>query len=64
MKEAALKEFERMDVWINNAGRGIGKKVMELSEEDFDEMIAVNLKSAWYGMMAILPHFQSWKRGI
>lgn len=63
LREAALKKFGQVDVWINNAGRGIGKKVLELSEEDFDEMVAVNLKSAWYGIMAILPHFQSRKAG-
>lgn len=59
LREAALKKFGRVDVWVNNAGRGIGKKVLELSEEDFDEMLAVNLKSAWYGMLVILPHFQA-----
>ena len=40
---------------------GSGKTVMELTEEELDEMIDVNLKSVFYGMKAIVPYFQ--KRG-
>jgi short-subunit dehydrogenase len=58
LRNRALGEFGQVDVWVNNAGRGIGKKVLELNDEDFDEMIAVNLKSAFYGMQAIVPYFQ------
>jgi len=46
-----------VDVWINNAGRGITRPALELTDEDFDEMMSVNVKSALYGMQAIAPHF-------
>jgi NADP-dependent 3-hydroxy acid dehydrogenase YdfG len=59
----AIERFGHVDVWINNAGRGITRPVAELSDEDFDEMILVNVKSALYGMQAVLPHFQSRGRG-
>jgi short-subunit dehydrogenase len=59
LRDTALERFERIDVWINNAGRGIGIRVMDFNEEDFDEMLAVNLKSAWYAMKAIIPYFQT-----
>jgi len=52
-----------VDVWINNAGRGITRKVLDLTDEDFDEMMAVNVKSALYGMQAIVPHFQERGQG-
>lgn len=58
LKAEALKTFGRIDVWINNAGRGISRPVLSLSDEDVDEMIAVNLKSALYGMQVIIPYFQ------
>jgi NADP-dependent 3-hydroxy acid dehydrogenase YdfG len=58
LRDMALREFEHVDVWVNNAGRGSGKTVMELTEEELDEMIDVNLKSVFYGMRAIIPHFQ------
>ncbi len=56
---AALARFGQVDVWVNNAGRGITRPVSELSDEDFDEMMRVNVKSALYGMQAVLPHFKA-----
>jgi NADP-dependent 3-hydroxy acid dehydrogenase YdfG len=58
LREEALKVFGQIDVWVNNAGRGIGKRVLELTDADFDAMMAVNVKSALYGMQAVVPHFQ------
>lgn len=63
LKAQALDRFGRVDVWVNNAGRGIGHKVLELSEADFDEMMAVNVKSALFGMQAIVPHFVERQHG-
>jgi short-subunit dehydrogenase len=63
LRDATLNEFGRVDVWINNAGRGVSKRVLELEDEQFDEIIDVNLKSAWYGMQTIIPYFQSQRKG-
>ena len=57
LRDAAIARFGQIDIWINNAGRGIGRKVADLTDEDFDEMMAVNVKSALYGMQTVLPHF-------
>lgn len=59
----ALARFGHVDVWINNAGRGISRPVAEITDEDLDEMIRVNLKSALYGMQTVLPHFRERGRG-
>jgi short-subunit dehydrogenase len=61
--DEALRTFEYVDVWINNAGRGINRHVLDLTDEDFDEMMAVNVKSALYGMQAIIPHFKERGQG-
>jgi len=61
--DAALERHGHVDVWVNNAGRGITRPVAELSDDEFDEMMRVNVKSALYGMQAVLPHFQSRGRG-
>ncbi|MEY4581301.1 MAG: hypothetical protein RL701_6004 [Pseudomonadota bacterium] len=53
-----LQHFGQIDVWVNNAGRGITKVVSELTDDDFDDMMLVNVKSALYGMQAVLPHFK------
>jgi short-subunit dehydrogenase len=63
LRDEALRTFDYVDVWINNAGRGITCQVLDLTDEDFDEMMAVNVKSALYGMQAILPHFKERGQG-
>jgi len=63
IRDEALTAFGHVDVWINNAGRGILRPVLELTDDDVDEMMAVNVKSALYGMQAITPHFVQRGRG-
>ncbi len=63
LRDEALRTFDHVDVWINNAGRGITRKVMDLTDADLDEMMAVNVKSALYGMQAIMPHFMERGKG-
>ncbi|MGB8212247.1 MAG: SDR family oxidoreductase [Anaerolineales bacterium] len=58
LRDVALRVFGQVDVWINNAGRAITRQVLDLTDEDFDLMMAINTKSALYGMQAILPHFK------
>jgi glucose 1-dehydrogenase len=46
--ESAVKQFGRIDVLVNNAGiAGESKKIYELTEKDWDEVINVNLKGAF-----------------
>ncbi|MGZ4886231.1 MAG: SDR family oxidoreductase [Candidatus Aminicenantales bacterium] len=56
--DEAVRKFGKVDVWINNAGRGVGKKVLDLTEQEFDEIVAVNLKSVFYGMQVAASHFE------
>ena len=63
LRDEALRTFDHVDVWINNAGRGITRSVLDLTDEDVDEMVSVNIKSALYGMQAIVPHFQERGQG-
>ncbi len=60
---AAKARFGKVDAWINNAGRGISRTVEELTDDDVDEMIRQNVKSALYGMQTVLPHFKERRRG-
>ncbi len=59
----AIARFGHIDVWINNVGRGISRPATTLTDDDIDEMIRVNVKSALYGMQAVLPHFTARGRG-
>lgn len=56
--EESLTRFGHVDVWVNNVGQGISRLPSELTEDDIDEVMRVNVKSALYGMQEILPHFR------
>jgi NADP-dependent 3-hydroxy acid dehydrogenase YdfG len=55
----AITRFGRIDVWVNNVGQGIWRPPSQLGDDDIDELMRVNVKSALYGMQEVLPHFQS-----
>jgi short-subunit dehydrogenase len=55
---AAVARFDRIDVWVNNVGQGITRQPSELTEEDVELMMRVNVLSALFGMQEVLPHFR------
>ena len=55
----ALARFGRIDVWINNAGQGISRPPSALSDDDVDQVMRQNVKTALYGMQEVLPHFKA-----
>lgn len=63
LRDTAIKKFGHIDVWINNAGRGIGRQVLDLTDDDVDQMLAINFKAALYGMQAVVSHFKEQKSG-
>lgn len=63
IRDAALGRFGHIDAWINNVGRSSSRTVEAITDEDLDDMILINVKSALYGMQAILPHFKERGRG-
>jgi NADP-dependent 3-hydroxy acid dehydrogenase YdfG len=61
--DESLARFGRIDVWVNNAGLGITRPPSELTDDDIDQMMLVNVKSALYGVQAVLPHFKARGQG-
>lgn len=59
----AVARFDHVDVWVNNVGQGITRNPSELTDDDIDRVMQVNVKSAMYGMQEILPHFKERGRG-
>jgi Short-chain dehydrogenases of various substrate specificities len=57
IREVAIEALGGFDVWVNNAGRGITRSVLDLTDADIDDMIALNVKSALYGMQVAVAHF-------
>jgi NAD(P)-dependent dehydrogenase (short-subunit alcohol dehydrogenase family) len=56
--DAALRRFGQVDLWVNNAGRGISRPIEVLTEADLDAMWRDNVKSALHGMQVVLPHLK------
>ncbi|MCK1620693.1 SDR family oxidoreductase [Bradyrhizobium sp. 159] len=48
----AAKEFGRLDIMVNNAGVARNQDILDISEQDFDDVIAINLKGAFFGVQA------------
>jgi 3-oxoacyl-[acyl-carrier protein] reductase len=57
--ERVKSELGPIDILINNAGIAITRGIEDLSEADFDQTIAVNLKSAFLCTQAVLPLMRS-----
>ena len=47
--DATVKAFGRLDIMVNNAGLETRTSVLDSSEQDFDRVIGINLKGAFFG---------------
>lgn len=53
---AAIKEFGKIDILVNNAAVAIRGNIMEMPETDWDMLMNTNLKSVYRTIKAALPH--------
>ncbi|MBA7616036.1 3-oxoacyl-[acyl-carrier-protein] reductase [subsurface metagenome] len=64
--ETAMTTFGRVDILVNNAGITRDHLLIRMSDEDWDKVIAVNLRSVFLCTRAVLRHMtrQRWGRII
>ncbi|OBG22238.1 3-oxoacyl-ACP reductase [Mycolicibacterium celeriflavum] len=60
---AAVERFGGLDVMVNNAGITRDATLRKMTEEQFDQVIAVHLKGTWNGLKAAAPIMRENKRG-
>lgn len=53
MVDKATGQFGRIDILVNNAGINISKAALEVTEEDWDRVIDVNLKGVFFCSQAV-----------
>lgn len=63
MVEQVAREFGPIEILVNNAGIAIVRGLDELTEDDFDRTITVNLKSAFLCTQAVVPSMRARKWG-
>lgn len=63
MIEFTIEKFKKIDVLINNAGIARIQLFTDATEEDWDEIMNTNLKSAFFTTQAVLPYMIHEKSG-
>jgi len=64
--QSAVDKFgsETIDILVNNAGVAFDKKLLDTSEEEWDQTIETNLKGAFLITKAVLPYMIQRKSGV
>ncbi|GJH04688.1 MULTISPECIES: SDR family oxidoreductase [Paraburkholderia] len=61
--EAVVERFGQIDVLVNNAGIVRDKRITKMSDDDWDAVIGVNLKSQFLCCRAVLAHMSAARYG-
>jgi 3-oxoacyl-[acyl-carrier protein] reductase len=56
--EAALEEAGAVDILVNNAARIVSRPVWEIDQEEWDDVLAVNLRGILFGCQLIGPRMR------
>lgn len=56
---AAIRKFGRIDIFINNAGVGIHKPLVETTEKEFDTIFDTNLKAIYFSFLELIPLYRA-----
>ncbi|UBU15469.1 glucose 1-dehydrogenase [Nonomuraea gerenzanensis] len=59
----AVEVYGKLDVLVNNAGILKFRRIQEMSLEDFDRVIDVNLKGTWLGVRSVIEPMRAAGRG-
>jgi len=61
--ETTIATFGKVDILVNNAGITRDQLLMRMSEEDWDKVLTVNLRSVFLCTRAVLRHMNKQRRG-
>ena len=62
--ERGIREFGTIDILFSNAGIAAYGKTWELTEEEWDAMIDINLRGGWLVSKYVIPHMIEKKKGV
>ena len=58
----AIAHFGKVDLLVNNAGMEIRSPFWDITEEDYDRVVDVNLKGAFFTTQAVVRHLRETRR--
>jgi NAD(P)-dependent dehydrogenase (short-subunit alcohol dehydrogenase family) len=64
LAQAAIKEYGRIDIWVNNAAVTLFGRFEEVPTADIRQVIETNLFGYIYGARAVIPHFRDQGSGV
>ena len=56
--QKTVKQFERIDILVNNAGVALGGNVAEMKDDEWDELMNINLKGVFRGIKMATPYMK------
>ena len=63
MVDACVQEFGNVDIMVNNAGIVQAVPMLEITEEEWDKVMAINLKGVFLCCKAVFPVMMAKKKG-
>lgn len=62
--EETINKFGKIDILVNNAGFGIYKPVVDLTLEEFDDIVGVNFRGVFLFTKYVLPYMIKQRSGV
>ncbi|MFT5112848.1 MAG: 3-oxoacyl-[acyl-carrier protein] reductase [Parasphingorhabdus sp.] len=63
MQQRVAQQFGKIDTLINNTGKYLPQTISEISSDDFDQLIAINLKSTFLVTQVFMSDLKSHEDG-
>lgn len=63
LADQAEQKFGHIDIWVNCAGVAITKKILQVTEEDYEKVMDTNLKSVYFGSQTAAERMSADHRG-
>ena len=48
--DAAIERFKHLDILVNNAGVLLSRQIADISDEEFDRVLSINVKGVFYAL--------------
>ncbi len=61
--DETIEHFSKIDIMCNNAAIALGVTITEMSEEDWNRVININLSSVYRGCKFVIPHMRKGNGG-